>query len=122
MLGAAIAALASLAGAAYPGKAAIAAGAAAPPPGAARQTELARLLRDDCGACHGMTLQGGLGLPLTAQALAGKPRDGLVQTVLRGRPGTAMPPWAPFMTETEAAWLIDRLQAGHAPAFVSSGR
>ncbi|HBO78358.1 MAG TPA: cytochrome C55X NirC, partial [Cupriavidus sp.] len=71
-------------------------------PAPARQAELFRLLRDDCGACHGMTLQGGLGSPLTAAALADKPRDGLVATVLQGRPGTAMPPWQPFMTQDEA--------------------
>ncbi|AVA37880.1 c-type cytochrome [Cupriavidus metallidurans] len=88
--------------------------AAAPTP--ARQAELFRLLRDDCGACHGMTLQGGLGSPLTAAALADKPRDGLVATVLQGRPGTAMPPWRPFMTQDEARWLIDRLQSGQVPA------
>lgn len=84
-------------------------------PSAARQVQLARWLRDDCGACHGMTLQGGLGSPLTAAALAGKPRDGLVATVMQGRPGTAMPPWQPFMTQEEAQWLIDRLQAGKPP-------
>jgi cytochrome c55X len=87
-----------------------------PAPVPARQSELARLLRDDCGACHGMTLQGGLGSPLTAAALADKPRDGLVATVLQGRPGTAMPPWQPFMTQDEARWLIEKLQSGHVPA------
>lgn len=92
----------------------VAAGPAEPAP--ARQAQLARWLRDDCGACHGMTLQGGLGAPLTADALAGKPRDGLVATVLQGRPGTAMPPWQLFMTQEEAQWLIDILQAGKPPA------
>jgi cytochrome c55X len=89
-------------------------------PPAARQAELARLLREDCGACHGMTLQGGLGLPLTAAALADKPAEGLVATVLHGRPSTAMPPWSPFMTEEEASWLIERLQAGQVPAVAAS--
>ncbi|WP_019448297.1 cytochrome c [Cupriavidus sp. BIS7] len=89
--------------------------ASAPSPAPARQAELVRLLRDDCGACHGMTLQGGLGSPLTSAALADKPRDGLVATVLQGRPGTAMPPWQPFMTQDEARWLIERLQSGHLP-------
>ena len=96
--------------------------AGAQQPSAARQAELARLLRNDCGACHGMTLKGGLGLPLTADALAGKPAEALVQTVLRGRPGTAMPPWSPFMSEMEATWLIERLQAGQAPDITPSGK
>ncbi|MDR2991077.1 MAG: cytochrome c [Burkholderiaceae bacterium] len=86
----------------------------APPP--ARQTQIAHLLRDDCGACHGMTLKGGLGWPLTRVALAGKPAEFLVQTVLQGRPGTAMPPWAPFLSEPEVRWLIQQLQAGTPPA------
>ncbi|WP_454737434.1 c-type cytochrome [Cupriavidus necator] len=85
-------------------------------PTPARQAQLAHWLRDDCGACHGMTLRGGLGPPLTREALAGKPRESLVATVLYGRPGTAMPPWQPFMTQDEAQWLIDRLQAGKPPA------
>ncbi|WP_454727586.1 MULTISPECIES: c-type cytochrome [Cupriavidus] len=92
------------------------AAAETPAPAPARQVQLARWLRDDCGACHGMTLRGGLGPPLGAAALAGKPRDALVATVLQGRPGTAMPPWQPFMTQDEAAWLIERLQAGEPPA------
>jgi cytochrome c55X len=82
-----------------------------PAPAPPRQAQIAHWLRDDCGACHGMTLKGGLGLPLTREALAGKPPDFLVQTVLHGRPGTAMPPWAPFFTESEVRWLIQQLQA-----------
>ncbi|MBB3007084.1 c-type cytochrome [Cupriavidus alkaliphilus] len=91
------------------------------PPAPARQAQLAHWLRDDCGACHGMTLRGGLGPPLTPAGLAGKPPDGLVATVLYGRPGTAMPPWKPFMTQDEARWLIDRLQAGQPPAVLPPG-
>lgn len=81
----------------------------------ARAAELRHLLRQDCGACHGMTLQGGLGSPLTAAALAGKPEDSLLATLLDGRPGTAMPPWRPFLSEDEARWLIRQLQQGVAP-------
>lgn len=94
-------------------------GTSAPDP--ARQAQLAHWLRDDCGACHGMTLRGGLGSPLTADALAGKPRDSLVATVLHGRPGTAMPPWQPFMTQDEAQWLIEQLQRGTPPTVTSAG-
>ncbi|CAQ72628.1 C-type cytochrome c55X precursor [Cupriavidus taiwanensis LMG 19424] len=95
--------------------------AAADAPAPARQAQLAHWLRDDCGACHGMTLRGGLGPPLTPAGLAGKPPDGLAATVLYGRPGTAMPPWQPFMTQDEARWLIDRLQAGQPPAVTPQG-
>ena len=82
---------------------------------AARRQALLHLLREDCGACHGLTLQGGLGSPLTAAALAGKPEDSMVATLLNGRPGTAMPPWWPFLSEDEARWLIRQLQQGATP-------
>jgi cytochrome c55X len=81
-------------------------------PDAARQGELLRLLRQDCGSCHGMRLTGGLGPPLTPQALRDKPADSLAATIVAGRAGTAMPPWRPFVSETEAAWLVERLQQG----------
>ena len=92
-----------------------AASAETPAPAPARAAELRHLLRQDCGACHGLTLQGGLGSPLTAAALAGKPEDSLLATLLDGRRGTAMPPWRPFLSEDEARWLIRQLQQGMAP-------
>jgi cytochrome c55X len=78
----------------------------------ARQAELLRLLTQDCGSCHGLTLRGGLGPALTREALAGKSADMLRAVILHGRPGTPMPPWRPFMNEAEAAWLVKHLQAG----------
>jgi cytochrome c55X len=36
----------------------------------------------------------------------------LLTTVLDGRPGTAMPPWRPFMTEAEGRWVVDSLIRG----------
>jgi len=85
-------------------------------PDAARQGELLRLLRQDCGSCHGMRLTGGLGPPLTPQALRDKPADSLAATIVAGRAGSAMPPWRPFLSESEAAWLVERLQQGDAHA------
>jgi cytochrome c55X len=81
-------------------------------PDPARQSELVRLVRQDCGSCHGMTLKGGLGLPLTAEALRDKPFDGLVATVVYGRPGTAMPPWKSIISESDAEWIVRRLMQG----------
>ncbi|KPK11658.1 MAG: hypothetical protein AMJ68_04960 [Acidithiobacillales bacterium SG8_45] len=79
---------------------------------AERQAELMHLLRHDCGSCHGMTLQGGLGPALTAKALSGKSQDFLKQTVLDGRSGTAMPPWRGLLSEREVAWLVQQLMEG----------
>ena len=85
------------------------AAAAGAQPDAERQAELRNLLEQDCGSCHGLTFEGGLGPALLPENLDGKPRAFLVHTILEGRPGTAMPPWRPLLSEDEAAWLVDRL-------------
>lgn len=74
-----------------------------------RAAELERLVRQDCGSCHGMTLKGGLGSDLRAEALAGVEPETLAQIVLDGIPGTAMPPWRPLLTEGEALWIAEYL-------------
>lgn len=84
--------------------------AADPSPGRAR--ELVRMVRQDCGSCHGLTLKGGLGPPLLPETLHEKPAESLRYTVLLGRPGTPMPPWNAFMTEAEADWIVRQLMAG----------
>lgn len=81
-------------------------------PSAERQKELVRLVRQDCGSCHGMSLQGGLGPALTPSALKGKPPEGLAATIFSGRPGTPMPPWSRFLSEEEASWIVEKLLAG----------
>ena len=77
-----------------------------------RRQELINLLRQDCGSCHGMTLQGGLGPPLTAAALSGKRTEYLRAVILDGRAGTPMPPWRPFISESEVSWMVDMLKRG----------
>ncbi|WP_089727952.1 c-type cytochrome [Candidatus Thiosymbion oneisti] len=79
-------------------------------PSASRQAELRNLLTQDCGSCHGLTLAGGLGPSLQGQALVGKPAEYIAAIILFGRPGTPMPPWRPFLSDTEAAWLANRLK------------
>jgi cytochrome c55X len=81
-------------------------------PSPERQTLLRDLLKNDCGACHGLTLQGGMGPALLPDSLAGKPDEFLVTTILNGRKGTAMPPWQPFMNHDEALWLVGVLRKG----------
>lgn len=81
-------------------------------PGAARKGELLHLLRHDCGACHGMRLTGGLGPSLLPTVLRDKPADGLARTILDGRPGTPMPPWKNFLSESEARWIVESLIKG----------
>ncbi|MBS1190086.1 MAG: hypothetical protein H6R10_1878 [Rhodocyclaceae bacterium] len=89
--------------------------AAVPELSAGRRAELVHLVRQDCGSCHGMTLQGGLGPALTPEALRDKPAESLVATVVGGRPGTPMPPWRQFVSEAEAGWIVQELQAGFPP-------
>jgi cytochrome c55X len=84
---------------------------AAAEPTAERQKELVHLVRQDCGSCHGMTLQGGLGPPLLPASLRDKPAEGLAATIYYGRPGTPMPPWKQFMSEAEAQWIVDKLMS-----------
>lgn len=85
---------------------------AAAEPSPARQKELIHLVRQDCGSCHGMTLQGGLGPALLPANLADKPVESLVATIVHGRPGTPMPPWHRFVAEDEAQWIVAKLMTG----------
>jgi len=89
--------------------------ACAQAPSPERQRELVHLVRQDCGSCHGMTLQGGLGPSLKPEALRGKPPEALVATIYGGRPGTPMPPWQRFLTEAEAGWIVEQLLKGFPP-------
>lgn len=77
-----------------------------------RQAELRHLVKQDCGSCHGLTLKGGLGPPITAESIAEKPHDAMLTTLLHGRPGTPMPPWSNLLSHDEAVWVIDLLYRG----------
>jgi len=78
----------------------------------ARQQSLIRLVRQDCGACHGMRLTGGLGPALTREALADKPVEAVAAAIVHGRPGTPMPPWRDLLSDGEARWIAVRLAQG----------
>ena len=76
---------------------------------AEREVELERLVRQDCGSCHGMRLKGGLGPAIDAEALAGRDARTIAAIILDGIPGTPMPPWRPLISEEEAEWIADYL-------------
>ncbi len=77
--------------------------------------KLSNLVRQDCGSCHGLTLRGGLGKPLTSEHLRGWDREQLVSIILDGVPGTPMPPWRALLSEGDARWIAERLQQGNLP-------
>ena len=66
---------------------------------------LARLVQQDCGSCHGLTLKGGLGPDLRSENLEHHTTDSLKSVILDGIPDTPMPPWRPLMTDAEAEWV-----------------
>ena len=77
-----------------------------------RAQELQHLLVQECGSGHGLQLTGGLGPPLTPEALEDRGDTGLKAVILHGVPGTAMPPWKGLLTEDDAEWLVDFLREG----------
>lgn len=66
---------------------------------------LKRLVHQDCGSCHGLSLKGGLGPDLRSKSLDHYDADVLTDVILDGIPGTAMPPWRPLISEEEAEWI-----------------
>lgn len=88
---------------------------AAGDPDPARQAELTRLVRQDCGSCHGMTLKGGLGKPLLPENLHQRDAAELADVIMEGLAGTPMPPWKSLITRADAVWIASRLKEGFPP-------
>lgn len=66
---------------------------------------LTRLVHQDCGSCHGLSLKGGLGPDLRSETLEHYDAEVLTGVILDGIPDTAMPPWRPLISEEEAEWI-----------------
>lgn len=77
-----------------------------------RQAELTKLVRQDCGSCHGMTLKGGLGKGLLPSDLKEATITDLTEIILDGVAGTPMPGWRGLLSDLEAEWIAKHLKAG----------
>lgn len=77
-----------------------------------RKAEIAHMVKQDCGSCHGLTLKGGLGPSLDPVRLNLYPENFLEITISHGRPGTPMPPWAPILTGNEIHYIATHLLQG----------
>ena len=75
-----------------------------------RQEEISYLLKQDCGSCHGLRMKGGLGPPLLASKLAGKPDEYLRIIIAKGSPANGMPPWEALLSDTDIDYLIHLLR------------
>lgn len=73
---------------------------------------LTNLVKHDCGSCHGIDMKGGLGRPLTVEALEGVEMETLMEIILHGIPETAMPGWHGLISESDAAWIAAGLKEG----------
>ena len=82
---------------------------------AANPTALEHLVKQDCGSCHGLTLKGGLGPDIRPDAVSHYDATTLAEVVLDGIPGTAMPPWRPIMSTSDAQWIANYLLTGKQP-------
>lgn len=74
--------------------------------------KLIRVVRQDCGSCHGMRLTGGLGPALTPESIQHMPAETLSAIIYHGIPGTPMPGWKTMLTEAEVQWISKHLLAG----------
>lgn len=77
-----------------------------------RAQQLVRMVRQDCGSCHGMQLTGGLGPALTRNALENKPVPYLAAVITHGLQGTPMPPWKALLSDSDAHWIAEQLAEG----------
>ncbi len=79
-------------------------------PSPERIAELDNTLRQDCGSCHGLTLRGGLGKPLTAEVIATRSDEYLFAVIRDGIAGTPMAPWGQILSDDDIRIIINLLR------------
>jgi len=72
--------------------------------------DVANVFEKECQGCHGPNHEGGVGADLRPNKIAKKNSYMLAQTILNGRPGTAMPPFKDKLNKADAQKMVDYLQ------------
>ena len=71
--------------------------------------DFAKVYEKECQGCHGPIHQGGVGADLRPKALKKKNKQMLVDTILNGKQGTAMPSWKHMFSRDDAAGMVEWL-------------
>jgi len=69
-----------------------------------------KVFEKECQGCHGPNHEGGVGSDLRPKVISKKNSYMLAETILNGRPGTAMPQFKEKFTKADADKMVDYLQ------------
>jgi len=72
--------------------------------------DVEKMFEKECQGCHGPNHEGGVGSDLRPKVTAKKNAYMLAETILNGRPGTAMPQFDDKMTKADADKMVDYIQ------------
>jgi nitrite reductase (NO-forming)/hydroxylamine reductase len=72
--------------------------------------DVEKMFEKECQGCHGPNHEGGVGSDLRPGIIGKKNSYTLSETIIGGRAGTAMPPFAEKMTKDDADKMVDYLQ------------
>ena len=72
--------------------------------------DVEKVFEKECQGCHGPNHEGGVGSDLRPKVISKKNAYMLAETILNGRPGTAMPPFKDKFTKADADKMVDYLQ------------
>ena len=72
--------------------------------------DVEKMFEKECQGCHGPNHEGGVGSDLRPAQIKKKNSYMLAETILNGRAGTAMPPFANKMNKSDADKMVDYLQ------------
>ena len=72
--------------------------------------DVEKMFEKECQGCHGPNHEGGVGSDLRPKVTAKKNAYMLAETILNGRPGTAMPQFDNKFTKADADKMVDYIQ------------